>query len=90
MLVTSCSGTSAQPLVRRHSLLIAVGVALETMKQIDSQLMMRNYEGFLSRSTRGPAAAIRRITLRLLTADGTAFAGWGERLLNAPMAWGSG
>ncbi len=30
------------------SLLIAVGVALETMKQVDSQLMMRNYEGFLS------------------------------------------
>lgn len=29
------------------SVLIAVGVALETMKQIDSQLMMRNYEGFL-------------------------------------------
>lgn len=30
------------------SLLIVVGVSLETMKQIDSQLMMRNYEGFLS------------------------------------------
>src|SRR5436190_1423210 len=30
------------------SLLITVGVALETMKQIDSQLMMRNYEGFLT------------------------------------------
>jgi preprotein translocase subunit SecY len=29
------------------SLLIAVGVSLETMKQIDSQLMMRNYESFL-------------------------------------------
>jgi len=29
------------------SILITVGVALETMKQIDSQLMMRNYEGFL-------------------------------------------
>ena len=29
------------------TLLITVGVALETMKQIDSQLMMRNYEGFL-------------------------------------------
>jgi preprotein translocase subunit SecY len=29
------------------SILIAVGVALETMKQLDSQLMMRNYEGFL-------------------------------------------
>ena len=30
------------------ALLITVGVALETMKQIDSQLLMRNYEGFLS------------------------------------------
>ncbi|MGH9225285.1 MAG: preprotein translocase subunit SecY [Acidimicrobiales bacterium] len=30
------------------SILIIVGVALETMKQIDSQLMMRNYEGFLA------------------------------------------
>ncbi|HWE57930.1 MAG TPA: preprotein translocase subunit SecY [Acidimicrobiales bacterium] len=29
------------------SLLISVGVALETMKQVDSQLMLRNYEGFL-------------------------------------------
>jgi preprotein translocase subunit SecY len=29
------------------TLLIAVGVSLETLKQIDSQLMMRNYEGFL-------------------------------------------
>jgi preprotein translocase subunit SecY len=30
------------------SILIVVGVALETMKQIESQLMMRNYEGFLT------------------------------------------
>ncbi len=30
------------------AILITVGVALETMKQIDSQLMMRNYEGFLT------------------------------------------
>jgi len=29
------------------TLLISVGVSLETMRQIDSQLMMRNYEGFL-------------------------------------------
>lgn len=29
------------------SLLIAVGVALDTMKQIESQLTMRNYQGFL-------------------------------------------
>ncbi len=29
------------------SILITVGVALETMKQIESQLLMRHYEGFL-------------------------------------------
>jgi preprotein translocase subunit SecY len=29
------------------SVLIAVGVALESMKQIESQLLMRHYEGFL-------------------------------------------
>ncbi|MGE4425935.1 MAG: preprotein translocase subunit SecY [Solirubrobacteraceae bacterium] len=29
------------------SLLIVVGVALDTVKQIEAQLMMRNYEGFL-------------------------------------------
>ncbi len=28
-------------------MLILVEVALETIKQIDSQLMLRNYEGFL-------------------------------------------
>lgn len=29
------------------SLLIVVGVAIDTMRQLESQLMMRNYEGFL-------------------------------------------
>ncbi len=29
------------------SLLIVIGVALEPMKQIEAQLMMRSYEGFL-------------------------------------------
>ena len=29
------------------SLLIVIGVALETMKQLEAQLMMRSYEGFL-------------------------------------------
>ncbi len=37
------------------SILIAVGVALETVKQIDGQLMMRNYEGFLD-TTKAKAA----------------------------------
>ncbi len=31
------------------ALLIAVGVAVDTMRQLESQLMMRNYEGFLTR-----------------------------------------
>ena len=29
------------------SVLIAVGVALDTMRQMEGQMMMRNYEGFL-------------------------------------------
>ena len=29
------------------SLLIIVGVALDTLKQIESQLLMRHYDGFL-------------------------------------------
>ena len=30
-------------------LLIVVGVALDTMKQIESQLLMRHYEGFMKK-----------------------------------------
>ena len=30
-----------------NAVLIMVGVALDTVKQIESQLMQRNYEGFL-------------------------------------------
>jgi preprotein translocase subunit SecY len=29
------------------SLLIVIGVALDTMKQMEAQLLMRHYEGFL-------------------------------------------
>jgi preprotein translocase subunit SecY len=48
VLGQTLSGTAALQLgFFGTSILIAVGVALETMKQIDSQLMMRNYEGFL-------------------------------------------
>jgi len=42
------TGSGAAYSIGGTSLLIAVGVALETMKQVDSQLMMRNYEGFLT------------------------------------------
>ncbi|CAB4539646.1 unannotated protein [freshwater metagenome] len=47
-ILLGATGGGAAYSIGGTSLLIAVGVALETMKQIDSQLMMRNYEGFLS------------------------------------------
>jgi preprotein translocase subunit SecY len=41
------SQTSANFYFGGTSILIVVGVALDTMKQLEAQLMMRNYEGFL-------------------------------------------
>ena len=41
------AGTSTNIAFGGTSLLIVVGVALDTMKQLEAQLMMRNYEGFL-------------------------------------------
>ncbi len=41
------SQTSANFFFGGTSILIVVGVALDTVKQLESQLMMRNYEGFL-------------------------------------------
>ena len=51
------------------SILITVGVMLETMKQIDSQLMMRNYEGFLqlsgmTRRSRASCCSASRVPAR--------------------------
>ena len=39
--------TSANFFFGGTSILIVVGVALDTVKQLEAQLMMRNYEGFL-------------------------------------------
>ena len=44
--VTRLTGVQAITLTST-SLLIMVGVALDTMRQLESQLLMRNYEGFL-------------------------------------------
>jgi preprotein translocase subunit SecY len=41
------SQTSATFFFGGTSILIVIGVALDTMKQLEAQLMMRNYEGFL-------------------------------------------
>jgi preprotein translocase subunit SecY len=42
------------------SLLIVVGVALDTVRQMESHLLMRNYEGFLKRSKSRSGAFARR------------------------------
>lgn len=39
--------TSLQLALGSTSLLIVVGVVLDSVKQLESQLMMRNYQGFL-------------------------------------------
>jgi preprotein translocase subunit SecY len=41
------SQTSANFFFGGTSILITIGVALDTVKQLEAQLMMRNYEGFL-------------------------------------------
>ena len=41
------AGTSTNLAFGGTSLLIVVGVELDTMKQLEAQMMMRNYEGFL-------------------------------------------
>jgi preprotein translocase subunit SecY len=42
------------------SLIIVVGVALDTVRQMESHLLMRNYEGFLKRSKSRSGAFARR------------------------------
>jgi preprotein translocase subunit SecY len=44
------------------SLLIVVGVALDTVRQMESHLLMRNYEGFLKRSSRSRSGGFARRT----------------------------
>ena len=46
-LGTSAAGVEMQISMGGTSLIIVVGVALETVKQLESQMMMRHYKGFL-------------------------------------------
>jgi preprotein translocase subunit SecY len=45
-------GVGSQVLFSGVSLLIMVGVGLDTVKQIESQLKQHNYEGFLRQAAR--------------------------------------
>jgi preprotein translocase subunit SecY len=45
--VVSTTGQSSSMIISSSGLLIAVGVVLDTMKQLEAQLLMRHYEGFI-------------------------------------------
>jgi len=45
------------------SLLIVVGVALDTLQQIEGHLLARHYEGFLKRTGCGAAGGCRRMQI---------------------------
>ena len=46
-LITPVLGLPSTVFIGGTSILIVVGVSLDTVRQLESQLMMRNYEGFL-------------------------------------------
>jgi len=47
MIAERATGVTTLQGLGSTALLIMVGVGLDTVKQIESQLMQRNYEGFL-------------------------------------------
>ena len=47
MLIGAINSSLSSVALGGTSVLIVVGVALETVRQLESQLMMRNYKGFL-------------------------------------------
>lgn len=60
------TGIATFTLVGGTSLLIVVGVALDTMQNLESHLVMRNYEGFIRQSSRrrGGATGLGGVSLR--------------------------
>ncbi|HEY3364592.1 MAG TPA: preprotein translocase subunit SecY [Symbiobacteriaceae bacterium] len=47
IIVTKAAGLGQQAFMTGSALLIVVGTALDTMKQIEAQLVMRHYQGFM-------------------------------------------
>ena len=43
----AAAGYTTSMIISSGGLLIAVGVVLDTMKQLEAQLLMRHYEGFI-------------------------------------------
>jgi len=57
MVALDMIGIASQALFSGVSLLIMVGVGLDTVKQIESQLQQHNYAGFLRQPARPAAPA---------------------------------
>ncbi|MGH3088503.1 MAG: preprotein translocase subunit SecY [Rubrobacteraceae bacterium] len=51
-MITPALGLPSAVFIGGTSILIVVGVSLDTVRQLESQLMMRNYEGFLKKQGR--------------------------------------
>ncbi|MBL8161124.1 MAG: preprotein translocase subunit SecY [Anaerolineae bacterium] len=47
-VVAGAAATNAALVISGSGLIIVVGVVIDTLRQIEAQLMMRNYEGFMS------------------------------------------
>ena len=47
LLGVATAGYNSGMIISSGGLLIAVGVVLDTMKQLEAQLLMRHYEGFI-------------------------------------------
>ena len=63
--------------------LIVVGVAMDTMQQIESQLVMRHYDGFMKKGRiRDAAAETGKASLKIILSEppgsgkGTQASGW--------------
>ncbi len=63
------------------SLLIVVGVAMDTINQVEAQLIMRHYEGFTPRSgrIRGPAEHLLRRFVKAIVLFGSPGSGKGTQ-----------
>ena len=56
-IIPSITHINTISIIGGTSLLIVVGVAIETMQAVEAQLLMRNYEGFIKEGDQRPRAA---------------------------------
>jgi preprotein translocase subunit SecY len=62
--IPQITGVATFSLVGGTSLLIVVGVALDTMQNLEAHLTMRNYEGFIKQQSRRRGSALGGVSLQ--------------------------